>query len=517
MWKCINFLSFILFVINSLHAQQSPFFIDLKNKDLGDNYYQTNSFCSNLNDKEIIYINNSLSPDYPYLLDYSSKLIKSTKKGEILKEIILDDGNRRCISSFGKKIGDQFIIMSFLHSADSFYLKVRKFNDDLEVNSVNDYPITKYFDNKINSVTDYVEMQTCIDDQGNTYIMLVTLLDMDPVMCFSFTPKGEIIKFKFLTGISITEPDGLVYDNLSGNLSYILDGRSKRIYSKDFEFIKSIELWKDDDWSSPYDTTSGWALSFLNVGDKIVRFGKTSFSYDNIEIDSFSYIGGRALSLADQNGSIKGKVNITDFNVSTESEGTPRLSGGLFYRDGFYYTLFEFSSTSFPFNTGNTTCIAKFDENFDIVQETRFVLDPRYRLFTVWAELTDDNSFIGSGFYYDVSPENPNAFENGGGFIYGLAADGSPPILSAGDKIIKAVFTVKGNPTFNNLTIETDQQKSIDYEVRVLDIQGKFIKSATNWAQGRIELDLSSEKPGTYFYNIVEKGNSLIGGKFIKI
>ena len=144
-----------------------------------------------------------------------------------------------------------------------------------------------------------------------------------------------------------------------------------------------------------------------------------------------------------------------------------------------------------------------------------FVVNPDYRLFTVWAELTEDNSFIGSGFYYNVANADP--FNDAGSFVIGYNADGTPPTLQSLSPFLQAIFVVKGNPTSQYLVIETDEAKAQNYEVKILDTQGKPIKSSSSWSQGRISIDMRGEKPGVYLYHIFDNGKPITGGKFVKI
>lgn len=503
-------------VIGSLYGQNKPFFLDLKNSSVGLYYYQTATFCTNVNQDEVIYINNSDKVNPPILEDYFSKIIHSKKNGHIIKEINLDEGDRRCISSFGTNIGNQILVMSYTHSSDSIYLKVRNYDKSLNLLTAHDFPITTFSPEKTNLVNSYVNTMQCKDDNGNTYILLISLLDDRPVQCLSLRPDGTIIKFAFFElPIGDTVADGLYYDKFEKNIVLINSNSHKLVIDKDFKIIKIVDLTKDNDPLHVHDTISGWTMCYINADDTIVRLDKAQFHFNHNEPDNYYYIQGMVLSYADRNGNIAPPIYLEELIISPESEGIPRLSGGLFYRDSFYYTYFEYSSTAFPFYTGNRTILSKFNRNLNLVDQAIFVVNPDYRLFTVWAELTEDNSFIGSGFYYNVANADP--FNDAGSFVIGYNADGTPPTLQSHSPFLQAIFVVKGNPTSQYLVIETDEAKAQNYEVKILDTQGKPIKSSSSWSQGRISIDMRGEKPGVYLYHIFDNGKPITGGKFVKI
>ena len=505
-------------VIGSLYGQNKPFFIDLKNSSVGPDYYLTATFSTNVNQDEVIYINNT-GPSWQLNLKYYfSKIIHSKKNGNIIKEIDLNDGNRRCLWSVGENLGDQIIAMSYIYSTDSIYLKVRNFDKSMNLLAAHTFPITTFTSLHALQVADNITTMRCKDDNGNLYILLISLLDDRSVHCLSLRPDGTIIKFAIFEALlGATEVNGLYYDKLENNIVYINSNKLKLVIDKDFKIIKTVDLTKDNDPLHVNDTLSGWAMCYINADDTIVRLDKALIKYHfnpNEPADYF-YYQGMMLSYADRNGSITPPFYYDTLAISVDSEGIPRLSGGLFYRDSFYYTYFEYSLPSINSNIGNRTILSKFNRNLNLVDQAIFVVNPDYRLYTLWAELTEDNSFIGSGYYFNLAKANP--FTDGGSFVIGYKADGTPPTLQSHSPFIQAIFVVKGNPTSQYLIIETDEAKAQNYEVKILDTQGRPVKSSSSWSQGRISIDMRGEKPGVYLYHIFDNGKPITGGKFVKI
>ncbi|MCO6460483.1 MAG: T9SS type A sorting domain-containing protein, partial [Saprospiraceae bacterium] len=468
--------------------------------------------CTEINDDEVVYLETYYLPKFPIVvLDYGSKIVKSNKNGTVIKEISFTTDSLKSINSCGLRIGDRILAMTFLHSKDSFYLQITDFDTDLNVQHTNRLPFLHFTADSIVFFLINEKMHLCRDQLGNTYMLLLTGYATEHAFALSFDNKGNLTMFKLLGPYNSTTRGGFYYDPHIDRLVYFSENSIKRIYSKKFDLEKEIILWKDNDPTSDYDTISGFNTSFLTIGDKTVRFGEVSFLY--------KHDGpiGRALSYIDANGSLTGNFNFTPYPIGSSSEETPRLSGSLFFKDNVYYTLFEYIPRYLPFNSASNYVIAKFDTSFKLIEQTEFVFDSNLRIFPIWADFSQNNTFTISGFYYNTSPSNPNPFINGGAYILGLNEDGSPPTLNTKTNPIRAIITIKGNPTSDYLTLSSQDIHASEYEVRLYNLQGRLLRTDDLWEAGTLRVPVYDRPAGTYIYQVWHKGRPLTSGKFVKI
>lgn len=75
--------------------------------------------------------------------------------------------------------------------------------------------------------------------------------------------------------------------------------------------------------------------------------------------------------------------------------------------------------------------------------------------------------------------------------------------LSIGD-YNKAIFAVYPNPTKDLITIENTGAVNKKMTVNVYDSMGKLVKQSEQWANGKMDLNLSDQTNGTYFIQIVD-------------
>ena len=326
-----------------------------------------------------------------------------------------------------------------------------------------------------------------------------------------FDKQGSILGHKELP--LYKEITGMRYDRANDQVELIRYNSFKSVYDGDFNFIREIPVGKPVGLVNDTIYYSNWH-NIVQVENKTLRLGKTVILYDINTPDESYGIEGRGISEVDDNLHIKGRLNLTPLPIPSESEGVARYSGSLFYRDGYYYTFFEFLTGNGTSLLSNTIYVTKFDTLFNILEETHFMMNSSYLFFTEWADLSDDLRFSASGYFVDVS--SPGVPGKVGGFILVLNADGSQPLGSQND-LIKAVVRVKGNPTSDYLTLSTDEAGSRNYEVRIYDINGHLVRVDKDWHDGEIRIPVHAQPPGTYIYQVWETGRPLITGKFVKI
>jgi len=438
----------------------------------------------------------------------NAHLIRSKTNGEIIQKFNLDTDTLHAFCSYGNRIGDKIQSFALAKSDNNTYIVYRLLDRTLNVEQTEVFWIGTYnFQEAYNYAVDIEMYKTQSIDKHFVLLNLYQQIGQGSryrYIAMSFDNDGHIIKHKEL---DYYRPlTGILYKD---HLELIRYNIVKVTYDDDFNLIREVGIHKQ--WDMTKDTAYYLFNSFIQVGDKNIRLGKTSFGY-NIDKPDAYYLEGRCISEVDHELNVKGKVNLTQLPMTGESDGTARYSGSLFYRDGYYYTLFEYQDYHLPFPSPNTLYVTKYDTDFNIVEETHFMLNANYRLFMYWVSLSDELQFSLSGFYWDID----NLKNTVGAYVIGLNLDGSQPPLSSQGDIIKAIIRVRGNPASDYLTLATEDVRGNEYEVRLYDLQGRLIRTDRDWSDGSIQIPVFDQASGIYIYQVWHKNRPLVSGKFIK-
>lgn len=506
----------ILVILRSTLSGQG-FFFDYPNiKE-----YNTNHdipFNCRINTEEIIYILNSRDLKNGPDEDCGTYIIQRKNNGEIISKIDLSNDTLKGLCAYGNKIGDKIQTFCFAKSSNDIYLIYRLFNDRLEVEDyhisyVNTYNLEMYY-----SLNVYLEQFRATDANQHylvlTYINFINNSAVSESVGMVFDNLGHFVSFKKLAkSLNSFETDALLYNTFTKNLEYILKDYRKIVFDTNFNFIKEIDIGTY--FQTKNDTMFSIWNSILQHENKIIRFGKTQLSYNIDSETSFYSISGRGLSEIDNNMKVSGKIAMSQFAMSTESDGVARFSNSIFFRNNHYYTIFEFQEGSLPLPSPNTFYITKFDTLYNIVEETYFVVNGEYRFFVEWVDFSDDLLFTISGFYYETDTDDGEV--TGGGYLLGLNYDGSQPSLKIDQSFLQAVIKVQGNPTSDYLVLSGEVSKKINYDVKIFDINGKLLKVVKNWNGDTLSIPVHEYNRGTYIYQVLQQDKSFISGKFIKI
>ncbi len=505
----------ILVVLRSTLSGQGYFFDYPNIKD-----YNTNHdipFNYRINTEEIIYILNSRDLKNGPDEDCETYIIKRKNNGEIISKIDLSNDTLKSLCAYGNKIGDKIQTFCFAKSSNDIYLIYRLFNDRLEVEDyhisyVNTYNLDMYY-----SLNVHLEQFRTTDANQHylvfSYINFINNIAESESVGMVFDDLGYFVSFKKLERkFLIYESDAFIYNQNTNTLEYILDDYRKLVFDTNFNFIKEIDIGIYVPTNN--DTLFSLWNSILQYENKIIRFGKTQLRY-NIDSGTSSYISGRGLSEIDNNMKVSGKLAMSQFAMSTESDGVSRFSNSIFFRNNHYFTIFEFQEASLPLLSPNTFYITKFDTLFNIVEETYFVVNGEYRFFVEWVDFSDDLLFSISGFYYETDADDEEV--TGGGYLLGLNYDGSQPSLKSDQSFLQSVIKVQGNPTSDYLVLSGGVFGKMNYDVKIFDINGKLLKVVNNWKGDKLSIPVHEYKSGTYIYQVLQQNKSFISGKFIKI
>lgn len=440
---------------------------------------------------------------YTLRSNYNAYVVRSKTDGTVVDKINLDADTLTAFCAYGNKINDKIQVFTLVKSDSHIYLVYRLYDSLLNMHETDMFWIDRYSTTAEAAYASDIEQYRSqgIDKSFVIFNLYKFNGGASPrYIAMRFDNDGKLITHKQLElnrGIT-----GILYD---GQLSLIAYNDFKVIYDDDFNFVKEVGIFEH---IGTNDTIYHLWNSIIQADGKNIRLGKTRLVYNVNQPNSHTFIG-RCISEVDGNLRIKGKVNFTELPMTLESDGTARYSGSLFYKDGYYYTLFEFQDYNAPFPSPNTLYVTKYDTDFNIVEDTYFVFNRNYRLFVKWAELTNQLSF--SGYYWDID----NDYKLGG-YIIGLNSDGSQP-LNTQNNLIEAMIKVRGNPATDYLILSTEDIKGNEYEVRLYDLQGRLIRTTRDWSNGSIRIPVSDQASDTYIYQVWYKNRPLISGKFIKI
>lgn len=459
-----------------------------------------------LYDDEVVYSLSSYSTD-----GFRVDMIRSKTNGEVIQKFNLDTDTLHAFCGYGNRIGDKIQSFALAKSDDNTYMVYRLLDRTLNVEQTEIFWVGTYNFQEAYIYFDNIEMYRT--QSTEKHFVLLNLYQQigqggrKRYIAMSFDNDGHLIKHKELD--YYRDITGILYKD---HLELIRYNIVKVTYDDDFNFIKEVGIHKP--WSTMTNDTAYYLFnSFIQVGDKNIRLGKTNFGYNIDKPDDSYYLDGRCISEVDHQLNTIGKVNFTQLPMTLESDGTARYSGSLFYRDGYYYTLFEYQDYHLPFPSPNTLYVTKYDMDFNIVEETHFMLNANYRLFMYWVNLSDDLQFSLSGFYWNIDDLKNTV----GAYVIGLNLDGSQPPLSTQSDIIKATIKVRGNPATDYLTLATEDVRGNEYEVRLYDLQGRLIRTDRGWSEGSIKIPVTGQASGTYIFQVWYKNKPLVSGKFIKI
>lgn len=464
-----------------------------------------------LYDNEVIYALQSGNGWLGVNEGFRAYMIRSRTNGEIIQKINLDTDTLHAFCGYGNRIGDKIQSFALAKSDDNIYLVYRLFDRLLNIEQTEVFWVDTYSIQKVLVYASDIEMYRTQSTTDKHFVLLnlrkiIGTGSTNRYIAIRFDNVGHIIKHEELDYYGPLT--GILYKD---HLELIRYNDVRVVYDDDFNLVRKIGIHKQP-WNATNDTTYYLWNSFIQVKDKNIRLGKTTFGYNIHDPNDDYYLTGRSISEVDHELNVKGNVNFTELPVTGESDGTARYSGSLFYRDGYYYTLFEYQDYHLPFPSPNTLYVTKYDTDFNIVEETHFMLNANYRLFMYWVSLSDELQFSLSGFYWDID----NLKSTVGAYVIGLNLDGSQPPLSTQNNIIEAAIKVRGNPASDYLTLSTEDIRGHEYEVRLYDLQGRLIRTGRDWNDGSIQIPVFDQTSGIYIYQVWHKNRPLVSGKFIK-
>ncbi|MCO6460485.1 MAG: hypothetical protein J5I59_03715, partial [Saprospiraceae bacterium] len=431
---------------------------------------------------DIIYILNKFV--YNNLKDCKASLVKEDYGGEVKTRIDLGVDSLNSFSSYGENLDDKIQTFCFASKDNRLYLIYQLFNHDLNELSHNVVFIDTFDVTTPESISFDMAKYKLSNGRDKNYIILswyptswVTSYGM------VFDSNGMLQKIKHLEkNIGVTElDDGVIYDYDNKNIVYVASTQ-KYIFDDDLNYIKTVKIPRT--YPIVNDTTFSIFSSIIDHNNKHIRMGLCALEYNKDKDDEYYYIVGRGIGEVDNNLRVKGRINLTPMPVSAESDGVARLSSSVFYKDGYYYTLFEYQDEDLPLPSATTFYLTKFDTLFNIVEETHYMVAENYRFFIEWVDFSDDLQLSASGFYY----HKVNGWVNFGTYILAFNLDGSMPTLSNKATPILASITIKGNPTSDYLTLSSQDIHASEYEVRLYNLQGRLLRTDDLWEAGTLRV-----------------------------
>lgn len=439
-----------------------------------------------------------------------SFLIKSNYQGNILSETDLGNDSLKSVYAYGSNFEDNIQTFCFAVKGNKLYLIYRLFSHNLEEEINNVFYIDTV---SISSFLAYdvSEIHKTTGNNNQNFIALTIQPEKESkTIGMIFDNKGEVEIIKLLEkNFRVFDAGSLLYNPLLNQLNYIIS-EYKFIYDDHFNYIKRERV--GNSYPTANDTTLLLYGSILEHDGKLIGLGRDALIYNKYDPDNFYAIAGRGISEIDYNMRVKGKITLTPMNMTQESDGVARNSSSLFYRDGHYYTIFEYQDNTKPLPARTTFYITTFDTLFNIIEETHYIVNDDYRFFIYWVDFSEQQQFSASGFYMRVK----DSVVQVGNYILGFNLDGSQPSLSKESNLISAAFKIKGNPTHDFLNISTDNTTNHEYEVRLYDLSGNLILSCHDWHDGNISIPVYHHPPGMYIYQVMDKGKILTTGKFVK-
>jgi len=478
-----------------------------------DTVYQSVRYHRKLRNGDVVYLHNRINLKNPGDEEARTYLVRSGTDGEIVWKHDMGNDSLRIMCAYGDNAGENIQTYSFARSAqDRVYMIYRLYDPSLEILQSKIFYIDTF------SKSLYIELYDFFDQlrtKGKDKIYNIFVCwSFSESLGMVFDEEGYLEKIRWMDQVILKplEKDVLLYDN-SLDYLYMISHHTRYTIDTVLNLVRKEEF--PSQWPIKNDTIFNVWNSVVQVDGKIIRMGKTILTYNEDKPDEAYAIYGRGISEIDYRMRVRGKLSLTELPMTDISDGAPRLSNGLFYRDGYYYTLFEYQDYAQPFPSPNTICVAKYDTLLNIVEETRYVVSDHYYLFMFWVDLSEDLQFSLSGFMVNTAPVPPT--NDTGAYVLGLNADGSLPPMSTRSDLIRAVFKVRGNPTSDYLTLSTSEAASRNYEVRIYDIDGRLIRMDKDWHDGEIRIPVHAQLPGTYIYQVWETGRPLISGKFVKL
>jgi len=478
-----------------------------------DTFSQSVKYHRKLRDGDVVYLHNRFNYIDADDEEARSYLVRSRTDGEIVWKRDMGNDSLRIMCAYGDNAGDNIQTYSFARSEQGrVYMIYRLYDPSLEIlqskiSYIDTFSMSLYFD-----LYNFLDQFRC---KGKDKIYNVFVCWGFPEsLGMVFDEEGYLEKIQWMDQVTLKpiEKDVLVYDN-SLDYLYMITWRNRYTIDTALNLVEKEDF--PYEWGKKNDTIFSVWNSVIQVEDKIIRMGQTILTYNEDNLDEYYEMYGRGISEIDYRMKVRGKISLTELPMVSVSDGAPRLSNGLFYRDGYYYTLFEYQDYARPFPSPNTICVAKYDTLLNIVEETRYVVSDHYYLFMYWVDLSEDLQFSLSGFMVNTAPVQPHT--DIGAYVLGLNADGSLPPMSTRSDLIRAIFKVRGNPTSDYLTLSTDDTGSRNYEVRIYDINGHLVRVDKDWHDGEIRIPVHAQPPGTYIYQVWEAGRPLISGKFVKL
>lgn len=228
-----------------------------------------------------------------------------------------------------------------------------------------------------------------------------------------------------------------------------------------------------------------------------------------------SLIASKVISEVDSNLILVNKYYAEVTQESGYADGAPSYTGGLFEGTDGYYTCYELITG--PNNpVGSTFLINKYNFDLEPVWNKRFILDDSVKFWNYHAEISEDNRIIISGEgtdYRKVFFEKDFTF----GHIIGLDPNGNPSTSKTKKLSSNTMFSIIENPVKNELKIEKLTNDGKKYDIQMLDLNGRILRTAHNWTDYNLNINVSDYTPGTYIYTISEAGRLIYSGKFIKV
>lgn len=504
----INFFAVFL-----LKAQPAGFFVNIPYDDINAypiNYHVKLVDC-------IIYTKDTVSISNGSSNYSSSHLVKQNYQGQVISQTILGVDSLKSFCSYGNNLDNKIQTFCFATKDNKLYLIYQLFDFKLEeqlknvfyLDTINEINIDQVY----NIIRTSVEIKT-ISNSEDKYFVAMTWpwINKNTSYGLVFDLHGSLIKSIRLTqslGVSQIN-SGLIFNYNTNQINYISNSR-KHIFDDEFTFLKTINTvnWPP----SVNDTSTSIFTSIIEHDKKWIRFGKTAIAYNWTNPDEEYGVYGRGISEIDNNLKIKGKLNLTPMPMTAESDGVARLGSSLFYRNGYYYSIFEYQDQGLPVPSPNTIYITRYDTTFNIVEETQYMITDEFRFFFLWVDLSESLQFSVSGFYLSTDDGN----KKNGNYILAFNLDGSMPTLSNKTSPILATITIKGNPTSDYLTLSSPDADADLYDVRLYDLNGRLVRSVNNWNEGTVRIPVYDQPTGTYVFQVWHKGRPLTSGKFLKI
>lgn len=497
----------LFFILQFCSAQKSPFYIKVKNNGFDLNFTSAVVFATEVNDDEIIYLQNYIKYDEGQPLpkpEIKSYLIKCDKDGEIEKEIYLRNDSLKLLQLFGIRDRDKIIVFGSASSEDSCYIISRTY--DLALNLISESLKTLSY--KSNKQWLGFDMPIFNWFKDNLNICLSSTYPLFKCLMFQYDENSILVNHNINRPVNQEGTTILAASLTNDGDEIILLGIFKRqYYDLDLNLLR--EVWYDS--FEPTDSAFYPTPKYIPIGNNnFLAFGSRDVFENGVHRTA------RVLGIANERMRVYEEKYVSEFAEGEYSDGPPRYTSGLFKGTDGYYTCYEAIPEGEPIKTANTFFIAKFDFEYNLVWDRRFIMEEGARFFNLYAELTNDNEFIISGWHSIFEPilDYPYSVE---GHIIGLSPEGFPSTLSNSETDLKAFFSVQENPVRNNFIVNKSANNNQNYTIHIADIKGNKLSQNNSWVDGTLSLDVQNYIPGTYIYTILKDGKLIFTGKFIKI